>query len=221
MGTSLKYDPFILIAGIILGIIAMIISNMISYKSTKKKIIEENTNRIANSPKLLKLINEYIKRDSIIMNEYLSTPYTFDMFIDNCRLHLLSQFRLDYENHIEYINNTNIENPITHLYIYPYFPDIEDKLNVLNKALHTEGFEKLLLHIYFDHIENNIKLAEEAEKEAIEYHKKFGIEPDGDPILHPKENNKSNTEEDIKDVNLDELIKMGTIEEYNNDLKEF
>lgn len=219
MENSLKYDPFILTIGIILGIVFIVIKNLFTIKSEKNKAIENNKNKIAKDYKLINLIFEYINRDSVIMEDYLFTPYTFDMFIDNCRIHLLSKFKSDCEKHIELIENSTIQNPITYLYIYPSIQTIESKLDVLNRALHTDEFEKRLFNIYSDHIENNIKIGEKIEEEAIEYNKTFGIEPPGDPKLHPKD--KENIiEEDIKDVDLNELLKMGVVEEYNDELKE-
>ena len=66
---------------------------------------------------------------------------------------------------------------------------------------------------YINWIENNIKEAQRLEDEAVRYHNTFGTEPEGDPILHPKEKNNDGIVTDEKDTNVEDLLDTGTIED--------
>lgn len=83
---------------------------------------------------------------------------------------------------------------------------------MVKKELSKKETIALLGDAYIEWISNNIQEAENIEEKAIEYHRSFGIEPNGDPELHIRESINTNTEEE-KYNTIDELIKTGTIEE--------
>lgn len=82
-------------------------------------------------------------------------------------------------------------------------------LEELNNQTTTQYFHDC----YIKWIQNNIKEAQRLEDEAVKYHNTFGIEPEGDPILHPKEKNNDGIITDEKDTNVEDLLDTGTIED--------
>ena len=143
---------------------------------------------------------------------------------------LENSFSIDYEKHIEYIPGTTLENPLTYLYKFPYFPTFESKQKVFSETIRTNKMiDVVLLNMYIEHVEKNIKELEEEENEYREFIKKLGADKEGyDNYDYEKLFRPRDTSDDIKDnedidneVNLDKLVSIGTVEEFDDNLKEF
>lgn len=222
--TYLRIILYIII--FIIVIISIIITHKLEYNKARKKVMKENTFRIAHKTDFIICIISYI-RESKLIKDLLNSGYyaSFDIFYEMVKDILISQFKKDYESNIEFIPNTTIDNPLSYINKFPYFDTFNSKLNVFEEAINSLEIENELLRMYSSRFEEGIKEAEEIEKEAIAYNKTFGNEPSGDPKLHPTDNaeNVSDAEEDINENELfDKLISSGTVEEFEDDnLKEF
>ncbi len=210
-------------------VLLFIFKSRLEYHKAKAHIMKESSSRIASDKDFIYCIINYIINSSFIKDLLDSGTYSsFDLFYDIVKESLISQFKNDYDLHIEFIPNTTLENPLTYLYRFPYFNTFDSKLNVFKEAINSLEIENELLRMYSSKFEEGIKEAEEIEKEAIAYHKTFGNEPSGDPKLHPRDNsydseNISDTEESVNEDELfDKLLSSGTVEEFeDNNLKEF
>lgn len=94
--------------------------------------------------------------------------------------------------------------------------------DIINRAIDyifdTADIENKLFEIFMDSIKHNISLADIIEQEAIDYNKSFGIEPEGDPELHPRKTNSDDYESsEIVEKSLTELSSTGTVEDINDD----
>lgn len=67
--------------------------------------------------------------------------------------------------------------------------------------------------IYADYISTNINDLEKLEKEAIDFNKSFGEDPEGEPELHPKDTKLDQyTNDQDSEINIDTLSSTGTVE---------
>lgn len=67
--------------------------------------------------------------------------------------------------------------------------------------------------IYADYISTNINDLEKLEKEAIDFNKSFGEDPEGEPELHPKDTQLDQYIDDQdSEINIDTLSSTGTVE---------
>lgn len=225
-----NFNPLYLILGIILGVLILSIESIFRYKKVKAKIMEENFHRIANSSSFVSCVLEYIKRNEFIKNILENNTTSPDLFKDMAKASLENSFSIDYEKHIEYIPGTTLENPLTYLYKFPYFPTFESKQKVFSETIRTNKMiDVVLLNMYIEHVEKNIKELEEEENEYREFIKKLGADKEGyDNYDYEKLFRPRDTSDDIKDnedidneVNLDKLVSIGTVEEFDDNLKEF
>lgn len=208
-----------------IAILLLILKSTLEYRKAKARVMKENSSRIASSKGFINCTIDYIRKSPNIKDLINSGSYpSFDFFYDMAKETLAAQFKNDYDSHIEFIPGTTLENPLTYLYKFPYFPTFNNKLSVFEEAIDSLEIENEFLRIFYTRFEEGIKEAEKIEKDAIEYHKTFGNEPSGDPKLHPKdvEDNSDADSDIIEDMSLEDLIPSGTIEEFeDNNLKEF
>ena len=140
-----------------------------------------------NEKQIREKIRKYIKEtldDSDQFND-ISIP-SFTLFIEEC---------------IEYLYKK----------ISKTIPNNSMDLSILNDELHSSYVYNSLIDIYLSQIAETIKQANQHEDEAIEYHNRFGEEPEGDPELHPKIKDNQNIISD-KYPSIQDLIKTGTVE---------
>ena len=134
------------------------------------------------------------------------------------------------KNHIEYIPGTTLENPLTYLYKFPYFPTFESKQEVFSEAIeNNKMIDVVLLTLYIEHIEKNLKELEEEENEYKEFIKQLGADKEGydnydyEKLFRPRDtsNDIKDNEDNDNEVSLDKLISIGAVEEFDDNLKEF
>lgn len=82
---------------------------------------------------------------------------------------------------------------------------------------------QVLKDCYYNKIRKDIMEIEQTEQEHIELLKQFGEEPDGDPVLHDRENlnDKDNESEELSENYFDDqpikdLLKTGVVEIYDD-----
>lgn len=228
--TSSNFNPLHLIFGIMLGVIILLIEYRIRYKKIKIKIMKENCHHIANSSSFASCIIEYIKRNKSIKDILDSNISSKDLFKDMAKTSLETSFSDDYKNHIEYIPGTTLENPLTYLYKFPYFPTFESKQEVFSEAIeNNKMIDVVLLTLYIEHIEKNLKELEEEENEYKEFIKQLGADKEGydnydyEKLFRPRDtsNDIKDNEDNDNEVSLDKLISIGAVEEFDDNLKEF
>ena len=220
---SLEFNPLYLTLGIIIGCILVIIKSISEYKKTKSKIMKENFSNVAKSPGFICCISEYIKRSSSIKELISKNVISSDLFIDQAKNLLSLSFYSDYNNHIEYIPDSTLENPLTYLYRFPYFSSYNLKFSCFKEALSTPEITSILLSLYINNILSNYSDLEKEEYEYKEFIKQFGQDSkNGEDLpLHNKEKIKEEIYNEDNPIDLDKLISMEVVEEFDDNLKEF
>lgn len=94
----------------------------------------------------------------------------------------------------------------------------EDKKSFIREIVENdEEVKKARMDVFMSATEQAMKEVEEVEKEEVAFHATFGKEEEGDPELHSAE---LEHEEEPKIPSVEDLEKLGTVEEYTDNLKE-
>ena len=192
----------ILLSILFIIIISCIVIHFIR-KNNKSKlennIIEYfiDTNREVTESIILPLIN---KND---LSGPLNESSSLDIYVELSKDVLTNQF---YDHILK--NNSTFTTDVSNSINRDICKKIVDKFFTESRNYHV------LTKLFMDKIFANIKYAEKAEFEYVEYLKEFGEEPEGEPELHPIDNVDSETPNyDDKVVSINDLHKMGVTED--------
>ena len=184
---------------IFIGILSIIIYKSYKYSISEKRIVSSLTKCISENPLYKFIVNEInsIDKDMISRFPELGIYDIFkNEFMKNIEKDIKEKIKNDgYDWINRYIDCTGLGYNID---------------SVINKCmaqlLKSSEVDFLLVKFFAETISVNIAEAYRTEQEAIIYHKSFGTEPSGDPVLHPII--KNNTEEEYHQEKVD------IVEEY-------
>lgn len=197
----------------ILMIVFIGIAFVLDRKSSENKIKEDAKNflLIAHRREMIHLILPLINKNNL--EEELNT-LSYEEFI----LKATDKISNAVYSTLYDIKNTPIiiEREYKHYLTKDVIRDVVDSFLVASPEC-----SKVLDECFNDKIRKDIMEIEQTEKDHIELLKQFGEEPIGDPELHDKENNteppvESDSEYYLNEHLIDDLIKTGTVEIYDD-----
>ena len=196
----------------ILIIVFIGIALIVDQKSSKRKVKQNARNflLIAHRREMVHLILPLINKNNL--EEELNT-ISYEEFV----LKATDKISNTVYSTLYDIKNTPIiiEKEYKHYLTKDVIHDIVDSFLVASPEC-----SKVLEECFNDKIRKDIMEIEQTEKDHVELLKQFGEEPVGDPELHDKENNtvliESDSEYQLNENLIDDLIKTGTVEIYDD-----
>lgn len=199
---------------IICGILMIVfigIAFILDKKSSETKITEEARNflLIAHRREMVHLILPLINKNNL--EEELNT-ISYEEFVMKAT---------DKISNTVYSTLHDIKNTPIIIEKYSHYLTKDVIHDIVNSFLvASPECSKVLDECFNDKIRKDIMEIEQTEKDHIELLKQFGEEPIGDPELHDKENNtvpiESDSEYQLNENLIDDLIKTGTVEIYDD-----
>lgn len=163
------------------------------------------------------ILKKFKKVDDVLnkkVTNYVLNKITPELFADE--LNNLTFIELFYEickDKIKTITKEEYNTISTDFQINGDDKDYELFFKSLEKVLDSDIIKRKLDNLVAIQFEKNIKDALIIEQEAIEYHKQFGEELEGDPELHHVE--EQEIEDIIQEKSIVDLESTGTIEDIN------
>lgn len=191
----------------IISLFLLLILGYSLYSTNNKKMYKERLHQdlISKNSELFKYILDKINPE--ILKDELNNLVSYDLFKeDSIELLYLNLYDDINENRYNWLQQDSYDIKISD----------DDVSLLLREILNSKEVDVKLADMFVNRVTDNIKESEQLEQEAIIYHKSFGDEPNGSPILHPMNTNNEESElDEIREKSLEDLLSVGTVEDIS------